>query len=119
VSKGKDSSVGIEVKDLIRMMVKTSEKDMYKPELVIDDKKLKDGTLQAPVKNDAVVGHVNLVRTEGTDYGYIDSEQFAAEVVTTEAVEKAGWFSLTMRAIGDFIGGIWNSSIDFIKGLFK
>lgn len=119
VIKGKESSVGIEVKDPVRMMVKTSDKDLYKPELVLDEKILKDGTLQAPIKKDTVIGHMNLVPTEGTDYGYIDSNQFSAEVITTEAVEKAGWFSLTMRAIGDFIGGIWNNSMDFIKGLFK
>lgn len=119
VIKGKASSVEIMVKEPVRMMVKTSDKDLYKPELIIDEKKLTDGALQAPVKKETVVGHMNLVRTEGTDYGYIDSDQFAAEVVTTESVEKAGWFSLTMRAIGDFFASIWNGSIDFIKGLFK
>ena len=119
VNKGKEDSVGIEVKEPVRMMVKTSDKDLYKPELIIDEKKFPNGALQAPVKKDTVVGHMNLVRTEGTDYGFIESDQFAAEVVTTETIEKAGWFSLSMSAIGGFFVGIWNSSIDFIKGLFK
>ena len=119
VIKGKDKTVAVEVKDPIRMMVKTSEKDLFVPELVIDESKMKEGALQAPVKKGTVVGHVNLVKTEGTDYGFIDSENPAAEVVTKDAVEKSGWFALTMSAIGDFFISIWDSSISFVKGLFK
>ena len=76
------------------MMVKTSEKDLYTPELIIDESKLTDGELQAPIKKDTVVGHVNLVQDRREDYGFIDSDHLAVEVVTTESVEKAGWFSL-------------------------
>nr|WP_255457477.1 serine hydrolase [Sporosarcina sp. JAI121] len=119
VVKGKAKTVAVEVKEPIRMMVKTSEKDLFVPELVIDESKMKDGALQAPVKKGTVVGHVNLVKTEGTDYGFIDSENPGAEVVTKGAVEKAGWFALTMSAIGDFFVSIWNSAIGFVKGLFK
>jgi len=119
VSKGKEKSVGIAVKDPIKMMIKTSEKDLYKPELVLDESKFKDGVLEAPIKKDTVVGQVNLVRSEGSDYGYIESDKLTADVVTTATVEKAGWFSLTMHAVGDFFASIWNGSIDFIKGLFK
>ncbi|MER2090100.1 MAG: serine hydrolase [Sporosarcina sp.] len=119
VVKGKAKTVAVEVKEPIRMMVKTSEKDLFVPELVIDESKMKDGALQAPVKKGTVVGHVNLVKTEGTDYGFIDSENPAAEVVTKGAVEKAGWFALTMSAIGDFFVSIWNSAVGFVKGLFK
>ena len=59
----------------MRMMVKTSEKDLYKPELTIDEKKLTKDALQAPIEKDTVVGQVKLVKTEGTDYGFIDSDQ--------------------------------------------
>ncbi|MFJ7936870.1 serine hydrolase [Sporosarcina sp. NPDC096371] len=119
VVKGKEKQVSIEVKEPIRMMVKTSEKDLYVPELTIDESKLKDGALQAPIKKDTVVGHVKLVKTEGTDYGFIDDTNPGAEVVTKDAVEKAGWFSLMMGAIGDFFAGIWNGATGFVKGLFK
>ena len=119
VNKGKKDSVAIAVKEPVRMMVKTTEKDQYKPELVLDESKLKDGAIEAPIKKDTVVGHVNLVRTEGTDYGYIDADHQAVEVVTTDSVEKAGWFSLTMRAIGDFFVSIWDSATGFVKGLFS
>lgn len=119
VNKGKEDSVAIAVKEPVRMLVKTSEKDLYKPELVLDKSKQKDGIIEAPIKKDTVVGHVNLVHTEGTDYGFIDADHQAVEVITTDTVEKAGWFSLTMRAIGDFFVSIWNSAIGFIKGLFS
>ena len=119
VYKGKEDSVEIAVKDPVRMMVKTSDKDLYKPEIVFDESKLKDGAIEAPLKKDTVVGHVNLVLSEGTDYGYIETDHQAVEVVTTEAVEKAGWFSLTLRAIGDFFVGIWESATGFVKGLFS
>ncbi|MFC5590947.1 serine hydrolase [Sporosarcina soli] len=119
VIKGKEKNVSIAVKEPIRMMVKTSEKDLYVPELVIDESKLTDGVLQAPIEKDTVVGHVKLVKTEGTDYGFIDDKNSGTAVVTVDAVDKAGWFALMMGAIGDFFAGIWTSAIDFVKGLFK
>ncbi len=119
VVKGKEKKVSIAVKEPIRMMVKTSEKDLYVPEFTIDESKLKEGSLQAPFEKDTVVGHVKLVKTEGTDYGFIDGDNPGAEIVTGDAVEKAGWFSLMMGAIGDFFAGIWNSATGFFKGLFK
>ncbi|MBE1557162.1 D-alanyl-D-alanine carboxypeptidase (penicillin-binding protein 5/6) [Filibacter limicola] len=119
VVKGKEKTVSIAVKDPIRMMVKTSEKELYIPELVIDESKLKDGFLQAPIKKGAIVGHVKLVKTEGTDYGFIEGDIPGADVVASDAVDKAGWFSLMLAGIGDFFAGIWNGTIDFIKGLFK
>ncbi|KAA0940472.1 D-alanyl-D-alanine carboxypeptidase [Sporosarcina sp. ANT_H38] len=119
VVKGKEKTVAVEVKEPISMMVKTSEKDLYVPELVIDESKIKENALQAPIKKGEVVGYVNLVKTEGTDYGFIDSDNPGAEIVTKDAVEKAGWFSLTMSAIGDFFANIWNGATGFVKGLFN
>jgi D-alanyl-D-alanine carboxypeptidase (penicillin-binding protein 5/6) len=119
VTKGKTNTVEIAVKEPVKMMVKTRDKDLYKPKLVLDESKLTDGELVAPIKKDTVVGHVELVHEDGKDLGYIDSEHLSAEVVTTESVEKAGWFSLSMRAIGDFFVSIWDSAIGFVKGLFK
>jgi serine-type D-Ala-D-Ala carboxypeptidase (penicillin-binding protein 5/6) len=119
VSKGKTDKVEIAVKEPVKMMIKTRDKDLFKPKLVLDESKLKDGELVAPIKKGTVVGHVELVHEDGKDYGYIDSNHHSLEVVTTESVEKAGWFSLSMRAIGDFFVGVWDSAVGFIKGLFK
>ncbi|MEK5040611.1 serine hydrolase [Sporosarcina sp. FSL K6-3457] len=118
VIKGKEKQVSIAAKEPIRMMVKTSEKDLYVPELTIDESKLKEGSLQAPVEQDAVVGQVKLVKTEGTDYGFIDDSHAGTDIITKGAVDKAGWFSLMMGAIGDFFASIWNGATGFVKGLF-
>ena len=119
INKGKSDTVKVVLKEPIRMVIKKSEQELYKPTIVLDESKLKDGKLDAPVKKDTVVGHVEFVKTEGTDYGYIDENQLVGEVVLTESVEKAGWFSLTLRAIGAFFVGIWDAATGFVKGLFS
>lgn len=118
VKKGKEKTVNIAVKEPIKMLVKTSEKEQYEPRLVLDEKIEKDGLL-APVKKDTVVGHVELVKKEGTDYGFIDKGDVKSEVVATEEVKKAGWFSLMLSAIGNFFVSIWDSATGFVKGLFN
>lgn len=119
VSKGKESQVGIAVKEPIEMVIKPKEKDLYTPKLVLDEKKFKEGSIEAVIKKDEVIGHVELVKSEGTDYGYITGEVKSTDVVTTETVERANWFSLGLRAIGDFFGKLWNGTTDFVGGLFN
>ncbi|MEG0260415.1 MAG: D-alanyl-D-alanine carboxypeptidase family protein [Lysinibacillus sp.] len=113
VTKGKESEVGIAVKEPISFVVKSSEKDLYKPKLVLDKK-----SLEADVKKDTVVGKVVIERTEGTDYGFIDGKEFSSKVVTTEAVERSSWFSLMLQGIGNFFGNLWGGITDFVGGLF-
>ena len=50
VTKGKEDTVEIAVKEPVKMMVKTSDKDLYKPELVLDESKLTDGNLKHLLK---------------------------------------------------------------------
>lgn len=119
VSKGKKDSVAVAVKDPISMMIKASDEELYKPELIIDESKLMNEALVAPVKKEEVIGQVKMVRTEGTDYGYIQQADLSSDVITTESVEKAGWFSLSVYAVGDFFASLWNSATGFIKGLFS
>jgi len=119
VNKGKEKNIEIEVKDPIRTMIKSNEKDLYEPQLVLDESLLKDGALEAPIKKGTVVGHVKIVKKEGEDYGFIDSKDLGMDVVVTKDVEKAGWFSLMMSAIGDFFVGLWDGATGFVKGLFK
>ena len=113
VNKGKEDKVAIAVKEPISMMIKSSDKDLYKPVFTPTKDKL-----EAEVKKDTVVGTVHLEKTEGTDYGYIIGDQASVDVVTTEAVERAGWFSLMFQGIGKFFSGLWDSTTDFVGGLF-
>lgn len=113
VTKGKEKKVAIAVKEPVSFMVKSSEKDLYKPKLVLDKK-----SLEAEVKKDTVVGKVVIERSEGTDYGFIDGKDLKANVVTTEAVERAGGISLFFQGIGSFFGNLWSGITDFVGGLF-
>lgn len=117
VQKGKEKAVKIAVKDPVSMMIKTKDRDLYTPELVIDKSLLKDGELEAPLEKGTVVGHVQMTHEEDGDAGYIE-HQYAGEVILTEDVEKAGWFKLSMRATGSFFSNIWASATKFVKELF-
>ena len=108
VTKGKADDVKIAVKEPITLMVKTTDKDAYTPSLVLNTEELEAG-----VEKDQVVGQVIVERTEGTDYGYIDGSEITADVVTTEAVERAGKLSLFFQGIGNFFSNLWNGVFGF------
>ncbi|MER1959277.1 MAG: D-alanyl-D-alanine carboxypeptidase family protein [Solibacillus sp.] len=108
VTKGKADDVKIAVKEPITVMVKTTDKDAYSPSLVLNTEELEAG-----VEKDQVVGQVIVERTEGTDYGYIDGSEITADVVTTEAVERAGKLSLFFQGIGNFFSNLWNGVFGF------
>ncbi|SIT93483.1 serine hydrolase [Edaphobacillus lindanitolerans] len=115
VKKGKEKTVKAGVENPFKMLVKTTDKDEYGVEFAKGDSK----SLEAPVKKGTVVGKANIVRKDGGElYGFIEGGQLSADVVTLDSVEKAGWFKLTLQAIGDFFSGVWNKSTDFVKGLF-
>ena len=84
------------------MMVKTTEADDYQAKLVLDKK-----SLTAPTKKGTVVGHVEINKKSGKDYGFIDGSASGADAVTTASVEKASWLSLTFNKIGHFITGLF------------
>ncbi|MDI2585720.1 MULTISPECIES: serine hydrolase [unclassified Psychrobacillus] len=113
VEKGKEDTVAIAVKEPISMVIKTNEKDLYKPVFTPEADKLEAG-----IKKGTVVGKVHLEKTEGTDYGYILDQATEVDVVTTEAVERASWISLMFQGIGKFFANLWGSTTDFIGGLF-
>lgn len=113
VTKGKENKVAIAVKEPVSFMVKSSEKDLYKPKLVLDKE-----SLEAEVKKDTVVGKLVIERSEGTDYGFIDGKDLKADVVTTEAVERASGISLFFQGVGSFFGNLWSGITDFVGGLF-
>lgn len=111
VTKGKEDTVKIAVKEPISVLVNTNEKDLYVPKLT-----LKVDELEAGVKANKVVGKVVVERTEGTDYGFIDGKSISADVVTTESVERAGKISLFAQGIGNFFSNLWSGVFGFIGG---
>nr|WP_064091109.1 D-alanyl-D-alanine carboxypeptidase family protein [Rossellomorea aquimaris] len=122
VEKGKEKEVQIKTDSPLSMVIKNGEKDQYKPEFVLDKKKLNDeGELTAPIKKGEKVGYVTLKSSEKNDLGYLTDKGTNASkssVVAVESVEKANWFVLSMRAVGGFFGDIWNSITSTVKGWF-
>ncbi len=121
VVKGKEKEVAIETEAPLQFVVKSDQKDQFKPKFVIDEEKLtEDGELTAPIKKGDVVGYVTL-ESENTSIGYLTAKGDAltsVPVIATEDVEKANWFVLSMRAIGGFFADIWGSITSTIKGWF-
>jgi D-alanyl-D-alanine carboxypeptidase (penicillin-binding protein 5/6) len=122
VVKGKEKEVKIATKEPISLVIKRGEKDNYKPQFVVDKKKLnEDGKLTAPIKKGDVIGHVKIKYTgKGEDYGYLldNDTKGKTEVVAKQSVDKANWFVLALRGVGSFFAGIWTGTVDMVKGLF-
>ena len=120
VAAGKEKELTISTAEPLTTLMKKGEEELYMTELRLDQSVLnEDGELVAPIEAGQEVGQLALVYNgeEVEEYLY-DSQTEGVPVVTDIAVEKAGWFTMTMRAIGGFFSGIWTSAVDAIKGLF-
>lgn len=94
--------------------MKNGDEKKYKAKVTLDKKEL-----SAPVKKGEKVGTLTASYTgDEKDYGFIGSDISGVKLVTKEADEKANWFVLTMRSIGGFFAGIWNSIVDMVTGWF-
>src|SRR5690606_18746284 len=120
VDKGKEDNVDIQMNESISILVKNGEKSAYKTVFTQDKSKLnKEGSLIASVKQGDVVGTLEVVYEGDGVLGYLDKNLAPkVAVVTTDDVEKANWFALTMRAIGGFFSDLWTSITDTVKGWF-
>lgn len=117
VTKGKGDKVKVYTKDSIEMVILNGEKDQYQPVVVFDKKKLnKNGELTAPVKKGDVVGYVTIKAKGDNKVSFLskNNDQIKVDLVAASSIEKANWFVLMMRGIGDFFGGLWKSA----TGLF-
>jgi D-alanyl-D-alanine carboxypeptidase (penicillin-binding protein 5/6) len=122
VIKGKNDQVKIYTKSAIDMVIQSGEKENYKPILVLDKKKInKKGELTAPIKKGEKVGYVTLESKKGEKVSFITAEgqqKVLADVIAAQDVERANWFVLMMRGIGNFFGDVWQGISSTIKGWF-
>lgn len=73
--------------------------------------KLDSSSMTAPIAKDTKVGTVTYTyKIEGMK----EAQTETVNLITAEEVEKAGWFKLFLRAIGDFFADLFDS----IKNLF-
>ena len=123
VAKGKEREVAISANDSLSVMMKNREEELYSLELILDENFLdEEGKLIAPIEKGQKVGYMKVNYHGDVNHEFIVSEAALSEqvdIVVNETVEKAGWFSLTMRAIGGFFSGIWTSVADSVKGIFS
>lgn len=121
VTKGKEDAVEVASNEPISVMIQNGTEDQYSVEYSLDESKFNDeGELTAPIEKGEKLGTMNLVNS-GNDYGYItdNGSQFeTVDVLTQSGVEKANWFVLTLRTIGDFFSDIFTSVADTVKGWF-
>ena len=122
VDKGKENSVKVAPKNSLDLVIKNGEEENYKAKVVIDKEKLNEnGELTAPVKKGDVVGYVTYEYTgEGEDLGFLYKDKpIKVDLVATEDVEKANWFVLMFRSIGDFLVGLWDGITSTVAGWFS
>jgi len=106
IKKGVKKSIPIATdKDITFMVKKGTEPqiEIVKQELLPEDK------LVAPIEAKTPVGSVT--------YRYTDAEtgktlDYTVNLITQEEAEKAGWFKLMLRAIGDFFANLFQAIVN-------
>lgn len=107
VEKGKEKEVKLATNKAVKFMVpKGSEGKSYTVEAKLDKDKV-----TAPIKKGTKVGTVTYsYKIDGVN----NVQKATVDLITVEETEKAGWFKLLLRAIGQFFADLFES----IKNLF-
>ena len=106
IKKGKQKTIPVVTdKDITFMVMKGKEPkiEMKGYEL------LPESELVAPIAAGTKVGTVTYTYADEATGKNLD---YTVNLVTTEEAEKAGWFKLFFRAIGDFFANLFNSILD-------
>lgn len=108
VLKGKNKEVSVVTDEAVSFIV---PKGTVSPEVTTTVETNDPATLVAPIEQSAKVGKVTYTyKVEGMP----SAQEKTVNLITVEEAEKAGWFKLLLRAIGDFFGDIFTG----IKDLF-
>ncbi|GIP46041.1 D-alanyl-D-alanine carboxypeptidase [Paenibacillus sp. J45TS6] len=107
VSKGKESTVPVVTEEAVNFIVPKGT-ESFEPEFTTN---FEGEALEAPIEAGTKAGTITYTyKVEGMD----EVQEQTVNLVTSEKVEKAGWFRLMFRGIGDFFGDMFDS----IKNLF-
>lgn len=109
VDKGKEDSVKLIIDEDLKMLVQkdTDVKNLNVTFTMKDGLLTSDNKIEAPVKKGLEVGTAQIVPANDT-LGYVDGSQGkSVKVVTENAVEKAGFFSLMGRNISEFFSNLF------------
>lgn len=109
VDKGKEDSVKLIIDEDLKMLVQkdTDVKNLNVTFTMKDGLLTSDNKIEAPVKKGLEVGTAQIVPANDP-LGYVDGSQGkSVKVVTENAVEKAGFFSLMGRNISEFFSNLF------------
>ncbi|EJV63224.1 D-alanyl-D-alanine carboxypeptidase [Bacillus mycoides] len=113
VENAKDKDVAVQTKQAVSLPVPKGSKDVYKTEF-------KEGNKgqEAPMKKGVTLGQMVVTSKDSNDPGFLSGKSLQVDLITKSEVEEAGWFTRSMRGIGSFFSGMWNSAVDTVKGWF-
>ena len=113
VENAKDKDVAVQTKQAVSLPVPKGSKDVYKTEFKEGNKEQ-----EAPMKKGVTLGQMVVTSKDSNDPGFLSGKSLQVDLVTKSEVEEAGWFTRSMRGIGSFFSGMWNSAVDTVKGWF-
>ncbi|CAM4018001.1 D-alanyl-D-alanine carboxypeptidase family protein [Alkalicoccus chagannorensis] len=122
VVNGEAESVGIESTDSVSHFVMEDEEEAFSYDVQLDEEMLTDdGALDAPVEAGTVIGQMQVSFDGERDVRYLNDDMgrdLTVDLVTTEDVERSGWFTLTMNNVGSFFSGLWSGVTSTVRGWF-
>lgn len=113
VNKAKDTDVPVQTKEKVVLPMPKGSKDVYKTDFKAVNKET-----EAPVKKGTTLGYMTVSAKDPNDVGFLTGKSMQVDLVTKQDVEKANWFVRSMRSVGSFFSGIWNGTVDTVKGWF-
>ncbi|MDG5790126.1 D-alanyl-D-alanine carboxypeptidase [Evansella sp. AB-P1] len=120
VVNGTEDEVSISTTDAVSALIYRGEEESYTYSIQFDEDLLDDeGRLEAPIEANQVIGKMIVEYTGSGEEKYLEDTNPSSrqvDIVTNEAVERAGWFSLMIRNIGGFFSGLWGSIADTFRG---
>ncbi len=121
VVSGKEKEVTISSTESLTTIIQSGDEDMYEAALQLDGDLLNENNeLVAPFDAGVQVGQLMVSYTgEGEEEYLYPNQQTSVPVAVDTGIEKAGWFTMTMRSIGGFFSGIWGSAVDTVQGWFS
>lgn len=121
VTRGKADEVSISTAESVSSLVHWDDEDAYSYSVQLDESLLDEqGRLIAPIEANQVIGTMTVEYIGAGEENYIQGDGLrSVDIITNEAVEEAGWFSLMFQGIGEFFSGIWGSVADAVRGLFN
>jgi serine-type D-Ala-D-Ala carboxypeptidase (penicillin-binding protein 5/6) len=104
IAKGKEEQVKMQTKESIQLLLEKEAKDSVHVKIKMDENKLnEDGELQAPIKKGEKIGELFIENPKKSEYLMeLTPEKERISIYAADSVEKANWFVLTTRAIGEF-----------------